>query len=176
MKVTASGGGPGVGPEDSVLQAVDVVEFGQRLRDVGRGAAGLGGAVDVASNGARRLNGTGPSRRVRSGKSPGRHERATIRPQVQPTRWRTQTFGSTYTAWSWARETCTGVSAPGTVTSPSRSNGRPVHFRHWASVPGTTIEAGHTFTTRPPARTCTRSHGSSGSPSSRVLATYWAIG
>src|SRR5580698_9745254 len=42
--------------------------------------------------------------------------------------------------------------------------------------PTITIEACATRRIRPPARTCTRSHGSAGSPSSRTMVMYSAIG
>lgn len=66
---------------------------------------------------------------------------------------------------------------PGTSTGPSVSNGSPVHSRHWASEPRTVIDTVATESTFPPARACTRSQGSSGSPSSgRVSRAYSSIG
>ncbi|MFC0097105.1 hypothetical protein ACFFKH_06140 [Micromonospora marina] len=56
------------------------------------------------------------------------------------------------------------------------SNGSPVQRRQSASVPVTVIDRGATRSITPPARTCTRSHGSAGSPSGPRRATYSVIG
>jgi len=64
----------------------------------------------------------------------------------------TQMLGSTYTAWLCSASQCTGTSASGTITSPVRSNGSPVHSRHCASEPAMTIDAAATRLILPPAR------------------------
>ena len=67
-----------------------------------------------------------------------------------------------------------GPSAPRPGRS-GRTAGRSTS-RHSSSVPGTTMERGATLSITPPARTWTRSHGSTGRPSSRTRKAYADIG
>ena len=59
---------------------------------------------------------------------------------------------------------------------PVAGNRIPVHSSQSAMVPGMIIDSAQTFSIVAPARACTRSHGSNGSPSSVVQVMYSPIG
>jgi len=84
------------------------------------------------------------------------------------TGWRIQTFGSTSRPRLRRRSIVTGVSAPGTMYRPLSGNVIVVHSSHSATVPVTAIERGATRRRFAPRRQWTRSHGSKGTPSSRL--------